>query len=151
MPPSEQWPCPRGDDASPDVATDELFPLILDDDEQSVILTPISAETAPHAALLLLQGTDVAYLLVEALTVGRGPDNDVQVDTDAEVSRHHCRLGRRGDQFYIEDMSSFNGTLVDGDVTSRRPLFGGEKIVLGRTCFRFIAPCERNTFAQPVS
>lgn len=142
MPPIEQQSCATGHDTSPDVATEEYTSLDeLEDD------APGAGEDEAQAALLLLQGTDVAYPLVEALTVGRGADNDVQVDTDAEVSRHHCRLARRGDQFYIEDMCSFNGTLVDGDVTSRRPLYGGEEIMLGRTLFRFVAPRARLTEA----
>jgi transglutaminase-like putative cysteine protease len=46
-------------------------------------------------------------------TVGRAGDNDVVLD-DATVSSHHARLSWQGSALVIEDLSSANGTFVDG-------------------------------------
>ena len=53
------------------------------------------------------------------------------------MSRYHCKLFRRGNNFYVEDIKSSNGTLVNGELITDRRLFGGEEIVVGETYFRF--------------
>jgi adenylate cyclase len=45
--------------------------------------------------------------------VGRAPDNDIQIE-DNSVSRKHMKISRNGDKFFIEDLRSQNGTLVNG-------------------------------------
>jgi len=46
-------------------------------------------------------------------TVGRAADNDVVLD-DPTVSSHHARLSWSGGALLVEDLSSANGTFVDG-------------------------------------
>jgi hypothetical protein len=46
-------------------------------------------------------------------TIGRAPDNDVVLDHPT-VSNHHARLSWKGRALLIEDLSSANGTFVDG-------------------------------------
>lgn len=53
----------------------------------------------------------------DALVVGRGAECDVQLP-DLRVSRQHCRLERRGDQLWIEDLGSRAGTRVNGRTLS---------------------------------
>lgn len=55
----------------------------------------------------------------DALLVGRGPDCDIVVP-DRQVSRHHARIGRDEDGYYVEDLSSKNGTHINGTVVSGR-------------------------------
>jgi hypothetical protein len=53
-------------------------------------------------------------------TIGRAADNDVVLD-DPTVSNHHARLSWSGAALVIEDLSSINGTFVDGQpVTTAR-------------------------------
>jgi hypothetical protein len=73
----------------------------------------------------------------DQLTIGRGRENDIQIKNDSKVSRYHCKLFRRGNNFYVEDIKSSNGTLVNGELITDRRLFGGEEIVIGETYFRF--------------
>ncbi len=73
----------------------------------------------------------------DQLTVGRGRENDIQIKNDSKVSRYHCRIARRGNNFYIEDVKSSNGTLVNGELVTERRLFGGEEVIIGETFFRF--------------
>lgn len=95
----------------------------------------------PRRAVLLYQeGTaeeQIYPFTGEILSLGRGRDNDVQVKNDSKVSRYHCKMYRRGPNFYIEDNKSANGTLVNGELITERRLFGGEEVIIGETFFRF--------------
>jgi len=74
----------------------------------------------------------------EALTIGRGRDNDVQVRNDKKVSRYHCVVENTGSNYELRDLDSANGTLVNGAlVEDDRRLFGGEELIIGETFFRF--------------
>ncbi|MDP2306698.1 MAG: FHA domain-containing protein [Pseudomonadota bacterium] len=99
------------------------------------------AGEAPRRALLLYQeGTaeeQIYPFTGDALTIGRGRENDIQIKNDSKVSRYHCKLFRRGNNFYIEDQKSSNGSLVNGELITDRRLFGGEEIIIGETFFRF--------------
>lgn len=44
--------------------------------------------------------------------IGRSPDNDIQIK-DTSVSRHHAKIITRGDKFFIEDLNSRNGILIN--------------------------------------
>ncbi|MFZ5478047.1 MAG: FHA domain-containing protein [Myxococcota bacterium] len=96
---------------------------------------------APRRALLLYQeGTaeeQIYPFTGDIITIGRGRENDIQIKNDSKVSRYHCKIFRRGNNFYIEDQKSSNGSLVNGELVTDRRLFGGEEIVIGETFFRF--------------
>lgn len=100
-----------------------------------------SDEDGPRRAILLSnEGTpdeQIYALTGEVFTVGRGRDNDLQIKNDSKVSRFHCKLYRRGANYYLEDNKSSNGTMVNGELISERRLFGGEEVVIGETFFRF--------------
>ena len=65
------------------------------------------------------------------VTIGRLPDNTIVIDNTA-VSSHHVRIGREGPQFVVEDLGSTNGTFVNGDKVSKRPLRHGDTILVGK-------------------
>lgn len=95
---------------------------------------------ARRAILLSNEGTpdeQIYALTGEVFTVGRGRDNDLQIKNDSKVSRFHCKVYRRGANYYLEDNKSSNGTMVNGELISERRLFGGEELVIGETFFRF--------------
>jgi diguanylate cyclase (GGDEF)-like protein len=81
------------------------------------------------------------YVLSNPVTsIGRGPNNDVVVSSDA-VSRQHARLERRGTDFVISDMGSTNGTFINNE--RKRPsqsrLNRGDQIRVGDTVFKFLS------------
>jgi len=93
-----------------------------------------------RAILLYQEGTadeQIYPFASDALTIGRGRDNDIQIKNDSKVSRFHCKLFKRGGHYYIEDNKSSNGTLVNGELVTERRLFGGEEVIVGETYFRF--------------
>jgi ABC-type multidrug transport system ATPase subunit/pSer/pThr/pTyr-binding forkhead associated (FHA) protein len=75
------------------------------------------------------------------LTIGRGPDNDVQLKYPT-ISRHHARITRvgKGQQYAIEDLTSSNGTLVNDELIRPGqpfPLHPGNTIRIGPVKFLF--------------
>lgn len=66
------------------------------------------------------------------ITIGREENVDVPIPATA-VSRRHARLTLEGDQYFIEDLGSSNGTFINGEpLTKRRPLNSGDRIRLGQ-------------------
>jgi len=116
---------------------------ILNEDEPVADPEPVSrggGDENRRAVLLYQEGTaeEQIYPFVnDQITLGRGRDNDIQVKNDSKVSRYHCKLYRRGPNYYIEDNKSANGTLVNGELITERRLFGGEEVIIGETFFRF--------------
>ncbi len=78
--------------------------------------------------------------------VGRDMDNDI-VLPDSRVSRHHARITQREDHFFLEDLSSSNGTFVrDEPLSPGAPieLFHGDEVRIGGTrlifhLYRFVS------------
>ncbi|HQV29183.1 MAG TPA: FHA domain-containing protein [Thermoflexales bacterium] len=63
-------------------------------------------------------------------TIGRDPDNDIQLD-HPRVSRRHARVETGPAGVALADMGSSNGTRVDGVKIDRYALTGGEGIRIG--------------------
>jgi uncharacterized RDD family membrane protein YckC len=71
------------------------------------------------------------------VTIGRDPSNDL-VLPDAMVSRRHAVVEHRGQQFYLRDCNSANGSVVNGDRVTERALRDGDLVAIGsmRLLFR---------------
>jgi pSer/pThr/pTyr-binding forkhead associated (FHA) protein len=70
-------------------------------------------------------------------TIGRGGDNDVVIDDD-DVSREHASVRLSGNDWYLTDLDTTNGTLVNEHRISRHKLHSGDRIVIGRTNLAFM-------------
>ncbi|WP_163868355.1 FHA domain-containing protein [Myxococcus eversor] len=66
----------------------------------------------------------------ERFIIGRGPSADLMVKS-ARVSREHAAILRDGDDVFIEDLKSSNGTWFDNTRISRRQVADGEEYLLG--------------------
>ena len=64
-------------------------------------------------------------------TVGRAPRADFVIDA-ALVSRLHCRLTADDDKLEVVDLSSTNGTFVNGRRVERARVSGGDTLRFGR-------------------
>ena len=70
--------------------------------------------------------------------LGRHPDCEIVVDVGS-VSRQHCQVLAEGDRFFIEDLHSRNGTLVNGNAIQQRvALAVGDMIQICDVSFRFL-------------
>ncbi len=72
------------------------------------------------------------------ITIGRSDDNDVRIDNPG-VSAQHARVICEGDNYFIEDNDSTNGTTVNGEPVSRKQLAFGDKIGVFKHTLRFSA------------
>jgi pSer/pThr/pTyr-binding forkhead associated (FHA) protein len=52
------------------------------------------------------------------------------------MSRNHAALVYSESQWFVEDLDSTNGTLLNGSRTSRSPVKSGDEIQLGRLILR---------------
>jgi len=74
------------------------------------------------------------YPLGEELTVGRGGGCGIVLPDDHFVSTVHARVFRRGDEVFVEDLGSRNGTFVNGaPVASPIRLRRGDRVQFGET------------------
>lgn len=81
-------------------------------------------------------GAAVTYQLGRRTTIGRTPENDIQLDTSF-ISRHHAVLLSNTDHCIVEDLNSTNGVLVNGRRVGRQILHDGDTLTVGRTEFRY--------------
>ncbi|MDX6496836.1 MAG: transport system ATP-binding/permease protein [Blastocatellia bacterium] len=97
---------------------------------------PTPVRTAPaHLDLIDADNRPVKRIELnrEVTRLGRDPEAEVVIDAAAAVvSRRHAEIKKTGDQYFISDLKSFNGTLVDGKrITETVALFDGDEIQLG--------------------
>ena len=69
-------------------------------------------------------------LTKDELSIGRDISNDIVIN-DAEVSRHHARLLRKGDIFVLRDLDSTNGTWLHERQVDEVILQDGDALRLG--------------------
>lgn len=70
------------------------------------------------------------------LRIGRDPVNGLRLSDDT-VSRLHAELVMRGDQWILRDLSSTNGTVVNGRrVTATAVVRDGDMVSFGQMSFR---------------
>lgn len=70
------------------------------------------------------------------VTLGRSGEADISF-TDRYASGLHARLYPRGDRYFLEDMNSTNGTLLDGGaVSTEAEVHSGSLVEIGDTAFR---------------
>jgi pSer/pThr/pTyr-binding forkhead associated (FHA) protein len=118
--------------------------------QESFILAPSAAGGAPEEPVRLAAGRVVVvksptleqgreWTLDSApLTLGRAPQNDVELPSDDYASARHARLEPRGDGVWVEDIGSTNGTFLNGiKLTRARKLKPGDVVRVGETELRF--------------
>ncbi|WP_277212260.1 FHA domain-containing protein FhaB/FipA [Isoptericola croceus] len=72
-------------------------------------------------------------LSTSSILIGRAPSCTLVLDDDYSSSRH-ARIFPQGDQWYVEDLGSTNGTFIgDQQVTSPIPLAPGVGVQIGRS------------------
>jgi pSer/pThr/pTyr-binding forkhead associated (FHA) protein len=76
------------------------------------------------------EGLEVA-LDRERIVIGRGRKADL-VLAESTISRAHAALGFDGTGFFVEDLGSTNGTLVNGAPVDRQLLKNDDEIQMGK-------------------
>lgn len=73
------------------------------------------------------------------LVIGRGLGADV-VLAEPTISRAHAAIGYEGDSFFVQDLDSTNGTLVNGSREGKAILKDGDEIQMGKLVLRIKLP-----------
>src|SRR5258706_9946587 len=73
----------------------------------------------------------------EPVVIGRETAVEVCL-ADSAVSRRHSKIEKNGDQFWISDLQSLNGTFVNDVPVKQRQLQHGDRIRIGDTQFLFL-------------
>ena len=74
----------------------------------------------------------------ERMSIGRRPDSEVFLD-DITVSRDHALLIRRGQDWYLDDCGSLNGTYVNRSRIDSHRLEEGDEVQVGKYKLTFHA------------
>ncbi len=82
---------------------------------------------------------DIVYELKETKNIlGRSGENSIPL-RDNKASRQHSIIYRKDDRYFIKDLGSRNGTLVNGKRVPKKELVTGDKITVGQTILLFQA------------
>ena len=84
------------------------------------------------------QGGEFPVAADKQILIGRSSDLDMVLVEDM-VSRKHARIAMQGDQIWIEDLGSTNGTFVNGEKIKRARLKEGDRVLIGTSILKLIA------------
>jgi serine phosphatase RsbU (regulator of sigma subunit) len=74
----------------------------------------------------------------ESLSLGRSSTNDLSYPEDSGLSRHHMVLERMGEDWYVRDLGSKNGTLLNDErLTAPARLKPGDRISASRVLMTY--------------
>ena len=98
----------------------------------------------PEIAIQTAGGTRERYPLAKPrVTIGRSRESDIFLP-DQWLSRHHAAIEQRDEAFWVNDLRSKNGTLLNGEpVADWRRLRPGDVITLGEHTLTFCAETEQ--------
>lgn len=115
----------------------------------TMIAAPTPAARPTMALVVLNSGRRISLDASQDLLVGRKdnqrgiyPDVDLGLDGgyDAGVSRRHAIITLRGGSYVLEDLSSANGTFINGrrlQPQSSAPISSGDELKFGTLILRF--------------
>jgi diguanylate cyclase (GGDEF)-like protein len=109
------------------------------DDENTEVssttaLVPAATRANERPRLTIMTGIAAGKVVAldgkDQFVIGRGHRADIRIE-DPGVSREHCRIVRRQEQLFLQDLSSRNGTILNGDRIVCVPLHPGDRVQLG--------------------
>ena len=83
------------------------------------------------------EGSEQKFALENAsVTLGRGLESDIRLK-DIKASRRHCQIAKTAQGYQLIDLSSGNGTFINGVQVKQQTLNPGDKIQIGSTTITF--------------
>jgi pSer/pThr/pTyr-binding forkhead associated (FHA) protein len=100
--------------------------------------------------IVAADGGDRSYRLQthRPFTIGRDPGNDI-ILRDPKVSRHHAEIVFERGFFVLHDLSSANGSFVNGKRVRVAPLTHGAQLRLGNSQGKFSEELPTENDASP--
>lgn len=97
---------------------------------------PAKTRKGAPSRVAILEGAnrgETIPLTTEPLLIGRGNDAAIRLDDDY-VSTRHARIASSGDQWFVEDLGSTNGTYVGTNRITQATAIGlGTRVRVGKT------------------
>ena len=90
--------------------------------------------------ILSLEGSAIREMSLdkERVTIGRKPQNDIQIENLA-VSSEHARIVTILNDSFLEDLGSTNGTMVNGNPIKKYILQNNDVIEIGKYTLNFVS------------
>ncbi|HNS96747.1 MAG TPA: DUF4388 domain-containing protein [Polyangiaceae bacterium] len=101
---------------------------------------PGSSQNRPLALRFIsgkYQGGEFPLVPGKEIHIGRSNDLDMVLAEDM-VSRKHARIAFQGDDIFIEDLASTNGTFVNGEKIKRSKLREGDRVLIGTSILKVV-------------
>ena len=86
-------------------------------------------------------------LTKDRTTLGRRPYNDVVIDNLA-ISGEHAVFQMTGNEVFIEDLNSTNGTYVNGKAAKKPQLHNGDTVEVGKYKIKFVGEAASEGFEK---
>ena len=83
------------------------------------------------------QGGEYPLVPGKEIVIGRSGDLEMVLAEDM-VSRRHARIAFQGDDIFIEDLQSTNGTFVNGEKIRRTLLREGDRVLVGTSILKVV-------------
>jgi pSer/pThr/pTyr-binding forkhead associated (FHA) protein len=101
--------------------------------EATVVASPRSRPPTGASAIVLSGFYEGLEILLdrERIVIGRGRKADLAL-AEATISRAHAAIGFAFGEFYIEDLGSTNGTMVNGARVEKQQLKTQDEIQMGK-------------------
>jgi hypothetical protein len=114
----------------------------MNEDTGELVAVELGDATARGPALVIRSGAGRAGESFpvdhERMSIGRRPEADVFLD-DVTVSRDHAVLIQRGDEWYLDDCGSLNGTYVNRSRIDSQRLADADEVQIGKYKLTFRA------------
>jgi FHA domain len=86
----------------------------------------------------------------ERMTIGRRPTNDIHIDNLA-VSGDHAAIVTIGENSFLEDLNSTNGTMVNGKPVKKHVLLHRDQIEFGKYQLTYLNDTQMGASAAPAA
>jgi pSer/pThr/pTyr-binding forkhead associated (FHA) protein/predicted Ser/Thr protein kinase len=115
---------------------------------------PAAGGPFPASAMVMrVTGGNAAGTMITVTNeflIGRQAPGDGKLGNDIEISRRHARITREADgRFVLEDLGSTNGTFVNGERVTTRPLAPHDVLEMGDTRLLVLHPSEAPALDEP--
>ena len=83
--------------------------------------------------VLMLKNTELKTLETDKdlITIGRNSNSDIQIN-NLGVSKKHASITRQNGNYFIEDLNSTNGTLLNNERITKASLTGKDVVTVGK-------------------
>ena len=121
------------------------------DAQNDTLRIDIERAKSKSAVLIVIRGTTQGTkfdLEEDEIIIGRSEDAPINLG-DTNISRQHCSISKQGDELYIEDLGSRNGTFVnDKKIKEKVKLSKEDMIKVGTTVLKYIPAGELEILYQ---